>query len=203
MAFVFNEEENSVELWGVEIKSRQTNDTINKEREFNKKKRRKKHMRIGWREATHYLLKPDERYQLLHHAYVYGLERVALVVGTKSGKVVSGTVINFSFDLHESYEKVIDTLKNKALLWAYQPVTTIPNDVIQAAQNVPMINGTEALYGALKLWQTMFPQDDLSHLPRPALQRILPSTHAQWNATKGGSDTVTKIVDDCFLNPPR
>ena len=61
LAFVFNEEENSVELWGVEIKSRQTNDTVNKERKFNKKKRRKKHMPIGWREAAHYLLKPDER----------------------------------------------------------------------------------------------------------------------------------------------
>ena len=53
-------------------------------------------MGIGWREAAKYLLKPDERYQLLHHAYVYGLERVTLVVGTKSGKVVSSTTIQYS-----------------------------------------------------------------------------------------------------------
>ena len=49
----------------------------------------------------------------------------------------------------------------------------------------------------------MFPQDDLSHLPRPALTRIIPSTHAEWNSTKGGSDTITKIVDDMVLHPPK
>ena len=45
--------------------------------------------------------------------------------------------------------------------------------------------------------------DDPSILPRPALQRIIPTTHAQWNATKGGSDTITKLVDDCYIHPPR
>ena len=100
------------------------------------------------------------------------------------------------------YEKVIDELKNKALFWAYQSITTLPNDVMQASEQVATINGTEALYGALKLWQTMFPQDDLSCLPRPALACIIPTTHAQWNSTKGGSDTITKIVDDSVLHPP-
>ena len=109
-------------------------------------------MRIGWKQASKYILKANERYQLLHHAYVYGLERVALVVGTKSGKVLSSTVVHYSFDLHEYYGKVIEELKNKALLWAYQPITILPNDVIQASEEVATINGSEALYGALKLW---------------------------------------------------
>jgi len=57
------------------------------------------------------------------------------------------------------------------------------------------------LYGTLKLWRTMF--SDPSILPYPVIQRIIPSYHAQWNATKGGSDTVTKLVDDCYAKPPR
>ena len=63
------------------------------------------------------------------------------------------------------------------------------------------INGKETLYRALKLWKVMF--SDPSILPFPAIKRIIPSSHAHWNATKGGSDTETKLVDDCFLKPPR
>ena len=77
----------------------------------------------------------------------------------------------------------------------------LPNDVISMSYKIKMINGKEAIYGAVKLWREMYSNPTI--LPRPSLLRIIPSTHAQWNATKGGSDNVTKIADDCFAKPPR
>ena len=77
----------------------------------------------------------------------------------------------------------------------------IPEDVIEISREIPHINTKEALYTGIKLWRSIF--SDLSILPRPTLKRIIPSTHALWNATMGGSDAITKITDDCILRPPR
>jgi hypothetical protein len=162
---------------------------------------RKKYELINANQAFRYVPAADERYQLLHHAYVYGLKRVALIVGRKDSKVLSGTIINYDCLLQESYGKVIEKIKNISLLWAYNGSKVIPDDVLSIAKDIKVINGEETLYGTLKLWKKMY--SDPSILPRPTLQRIIPSTHAKWNATKGGSDTITKLVDDCFIHPPR
>lgn len=203
LAFVVNEAK-EVQLWGVEIKSRQTFATITKEKEVIRQLKRAKYEMIDEGRASRYVHKSDERFQLLHHAYVYGLSRIALIVGNNSGKVISGTIVNYSNDGLEKYGTVVDKLKDLTLAWAYDTPASgliIPPDVIAASKQVPAINGTEALYGTVKLWQAMF--SDITILPYPVLKRIIPATHAQWNITKGGSDTITKIVDECFLNPPK
>ena len=205
IAFVYDEDSSSVELWGVEVKSRQTNSTISEEKEHTRKLRRGKYKHVDANLAHKFVRKPDERFQLLHHSHVYGFDRVALIVANNSAKVITGTVIEFNNTLHEKYGKVLERLKNIALPWAYSDIDTalivIPNDVITLSKQMPAINGKETLYGALKLWRKMF--SDPSILPRPVIKRIIPTTHAQWNATKGGSDTVTKLVDDCFVSPPK
>ena len=209
LAFVLDESnsDSALQLWGIEIKSRQTCTTINEEKDLNRKLRRKKYELIQSSEVFKFIPKASERFQLLHHAYVYDFDRVAIIIGNGSGKVISGTAINIDFNLQKSYGKVVEDLKNIALLWAYSPLpacnTVIPSDVMRISKDVPTINGKEALYGAFKLWKTMFVDPGPGALPYPVLKRIIPSTHAHWNSTKGGSDTVTKIADDCIINPPR
>ena len=44
-------------------------------------------MGIGWREAAKYLLKPDERYQLLHHHREKKYPKIAVCVLRKSEKI--------------------------------------------------------------------------------------------------------------------
>eukprot|EP00558_Chaetoceros_sp_UNC1202_P005528 CAMPEP_0197242346 /NCGR_PEP_ID=MMETSP1429-20130617/8125_1 /TAXON_ID=49237 /ORGANISM="Chaetoceros sp., Strain UNC1202" /LENGTH=201 /DNA_ID=CAMNT_0042702357 /DNA_START=72 /DNA_END=674 /DNA_ORIENTATION=- len=39
--------------------------------------------------------------------------------------------------------------------------------------------------------------------PFPSLRRLIPSIYAFWNAVKGGSDTTTKLMDDCLLQIPK
>ena len=84
-------------------------------------------------------------------------------------------------------------LKDLSLQWAYEDgnsIKELPESVIRLSNKVPTINGPDALFTSLKLWKIMF--HDTSILPRPTLKRIIPATHAYWNSTKGGSDTIKK-----------
>ena len=111
LASVLDESENEIQIWGVEIKSRVKISTINKEKENMKKLRRKKHEMICDNQVAKFVADRNERYQLLHHSFVYGLKRVALVVGDKGGNVISATVVNFSNNLQNCYEKMTDEIK--------------------------------------------------------------------------------------------
>ena len=191
------------------MKSRQTLQTISKEREFIRKLHRNKYEVIGSGKAHKHILHSQEIFQVLHHAFVYGLERVILLIANHSGKILSGTVVEYDNEVLESYGKVVDRLKEMSLEWAYKDYEekdcikniVLPSDVIAMSKQIKTINGEEAIYGAVKLWRTMFSNPVI--LPRPSMLRIIPATHAQWNATKGGSDTVTKMADNCFIKPPR
>ena len=39
--------------------------------------------------------------------------------------------------------------------------------------------------------------------PFPSFVRLIPAQYAYWNAVKGGSDTTTKLMDDCILRIPK
>ena len=93
---VLDENDESLELWGVEIKSRQNNNTINKEKETMRKLRRAKYEEIEDEKVHTYIYKKDERLQLLHHAYVYNFDKVVHVVGDNAGKVMNATVVSYN-----------------------------------------------------------------------------------------------------------
>ena len=40
-------------------------------------------------------------------------------------------------------------------------------------------------------------------MPFPSLKRLIPAICAYWNVVKGGSDTTTKLMDDCILQIPK
>ena len=199
-------EHNQLKLWGIEVKSRQTVLTITKEKERMRKLRRKKYEEIEAKKVSDYFHKKDERFQLLHHAYVYNFEKVALIVGDYTGKIINATIVSFNNDFLESYGNVIEDLKDKVLDWAYDESydvddIIIPENIVNLCSDISTINCEEALYSNVKLWKRMF--HDTSILPRPTLQRIIPRSHAKWNTGKPGSDTITKIVDDCVFTPPK
>ena len=67
-------------------------------------------------------------------------------------------------------------------------------------QTVSTISDKETLYGAFKLWVAMFSNTNV--LPLPSLKRVIPQYHAKWNATKSGSDTTTKLMDNMVIRQP-
>ena len=141
LAFVYNDNGNCLQLRGVEIKNRQTMETISKEKEFHRKLRCSKYEFVSSENAHKFIKKLDERFQVLHHAFVYDFDRVALVIGDVGGKVINVTTIKFVNGIHQSYKKVIDDLKDIALKWAYLSMNDpssaiIPEDVLAISEKV-------------------------------------------------------------------
>jgi hypothetical protein len=69
---------------------------------------RETHMEINENEVVNILLYVSESFQLLHHSFVYNLNKSVLIVGDKSGKL---TKINYTVSLKEAYAKVLNDLK--------------------------------------------------------------------------------------------
>jgi hypothetical protein len=39
--------------------------------------------------------------------------------------------------------------------------------------------------------------------PFPSFERLIPAIYAFWNIVKGGSETTTKLMDDCVTKIPK
>ena len=138
--------------------------------------------------------------QVLHHAYCYDLEHVLLLAGDRGANVISGTWVRFNSDMTEVYGCILDTVYELCLNWAYDESVALPDEldeVLDAAANKNQITRDEFEMN-LKVWrQTM-----KLRLPIPRTARIIPRVFAEWNVKKGGSDTVTKLIDSVYVGPP-
>ena len=183
LAFIFNEDTDSVELCGVEIKCRVKHSTVFEEKEYNRKTRgTSKYIMADAHDAHKFIHKGSDRWQILHHAYVYGLDRVAYVIGSNAGKVISGTIVKFDKfselengekKLSDCYEKVLDEIKDLALFYAYDGTNAafikLPNEVEKMADEVRTINSKISNFGRSCLMTFPFypvlPSNVLSHPP--------------------------------------
>ena len=98
---------NNVSVWGVEIKSRLTTATITNEEEYLLNLNREKHVSIPEDQVYKYIRNVSERFQLLHHSFVYGLDKSVLIVGDEAGDVIQSTVVNYSTQLKDAYGEVL------------------------------------------------------------------------------------------------
>ena len=146
-----------------------------------------------------------ERFQVLQHAFVYDFPAVVLAISDNQSELIRSLVIDYTSELKESFGEVLKDLKETSLDWAYpvltqrQQVVTIPDEIFAIADSIPTINGHETLQGTANLWLAM------CKLPKPfpSFLRLIPAIYAFWNAVKGGSDTLTKLMDDCILRVPK
>ena len=194
------------ELWGVEIKSRVTASSAASEENFILDTDRAKHMKINYADVHRYLPKVSERYQILHHAYTYDFEKVIIIVGDESGKLIQSTLVHFSPEVKAAYGRVLHRIKTIGLTWlpfyesndgedgtsSSSTSNSIDESILSIADSVKTINGREALLSSIWMLNSMLGQQ----LPLPSCSRIIPIYCAYWNAVKGGSDTTTKLMDD-------
>ena len=103
--------------------------------------------------------------------------------------------MKFSTEIFESYGKVLESIKDIGLLWAYPPAGSpppiIPDQVLNLVEEIKTINDKEALQSAFFLWLEINSQK----LPLPPLQQIIPYICSYWNFTKGGSDVTMYLMD--------
>lgn len=193
------------QAWGVEIKSRVSPTTAGREEDFLSEACRNKHEYIEAEKVHKMVENVKERFQILHHSFVYDFNKVILIVGDSQAEILQSTLVNFDEDLREHYGKVLVDLKDMGLSWAYNsdgsevelPIK-LPEKIIEIGRTLPSIKDDDALHGSANLWLSFMAMK----LPTPSLIRIIPAVCAYWNAVKSGSDTTTKLMDDRNMYPP-
>ena len=207
------EEEGITKIWGFEAKGRVTVGTAATEEDHQYALRcsYNKHLRINHDEVHEEICREGERWQIMHHAYVYDMDTVVYAIGDSGAEIIRTLVVDFSGELKDHFGNVLEELKKVALSWAYpeQPANArrttrlaplqIPDEIIEIASTIPSINGADTVRSTANLWHSM----RLQPLPLPALRRLIPAIYAYWNSVKGGSDTTTKLMDDCLVQIPK
>ena len=132
--------------------------------------------------------------QILHHAYVFDFQFVLLLVGDRTGTILTGTWVEFSDALKEEYGLFLRLTYEKSLSWAYKPdLVSLPEESIKKALKHVTRGGVdyESFTGHFALWQYVTTKIEG---PLPHVERIIPFLFAKWNCLKGGSDTITKLI---------
>lgn len=207
------EQNQPLKLWGFEAKGRVTASTAAaEERELHYLNN--PHVRIGEEDAFFEIASEGERFQILQHAFVYNLEAVVLAISDNQSSLIRSTIVDFSTELKTKFGNVLEKLMEVTLKWAYPPplpptptgrsrrtpsLLQIPAEVFEASKNVNTINGPQTLQGTANLWHAI----NSLKKPFPSFVRLLPAIYAYWNVVKGGSDTMTKLMDDCLVRVPK
>lgn len=189
------------EMWGVEVKARVNPKTAAEEEEFIYNTR-EKHVNIEAGDTYKMIQSVGERFQVLHHSYVYDFDKSVFIVGDSQSEILQSAVITFNNELKKHYGVVLKELKDLALSWAYKENISlpliIPEEILEIARTLPQIKDDQAIEGSANLWLSLISQS----LPMPSFVRLIPAVCAYWNAVKSGSDTTTKLMDDRILYPP-
>jgi hypothetical protein len=142
-----------------------------------------------------------ESFQLLHHVYTYDSDKGLMIVGSNM-KLLFGAFVSFTPELKSAWGDVLQYIYERALKWAYGPREAIPLHTIKnvlASDNMKSFKvDSEAFITNYSLWRKLN-VDVERHFkfPIPPCSRILPIQHSSWNIGKGGSDTTTKLNDNC------
>ncbi len=194
-----------LEVWGFEAKGRVTSRTAIEEQDyssifFNN------HLRVKDTDLHQVVRKESERFQVLHHAFVYDLSTVVLAISDAHSKIIRSTIIDFTQETKESYKVVLDQIMQFSFKFLYESSSSsirrepvkVPENILALADLVPNINGQEALQGSFNLYHALHSMKK----PFPSFHRLIPAIYAFWNAVKGGLDTTTKLMDDCAVRVP-
>ena len=201
-----------MKVWGFEAKGRVTARTAAAE-ERNLHFYNRPHVRIDDVDAHEEVANEGERFQVLQHAFVYDFDTVVLAISDSQSYLIRSTVIDYSTELKNHFGKVLNDLKDISLAWAYPEtdnqaaaatnrapkVLIIPARILSIADTIKTINGSHTLQGTANIWFSLVRQPK----PFPSFLRFIPSVYAFWNSVKGGSDTTTKLMDDCIIRVPK
>jgi len=145
-----------------------------------------------------------EAVQLLHHASVYNLQRVLLLVGDNTGAVTYGIFVFVPVQLRAAYNNVLGNIYSSTIKWMHDDDAEKPSDEeLQKVLACTTVNGAvldrHSFDMDVALWQDINFNIDF---PIPRLRHIIPLVFAYWNALKGGSDATTNLIWHCQYSVP-
>jgi len=131
-----------------------------------------------------------EAVQLVHHAAVYGLKHVLLLVGDQV-RVLFGYWVSFEPETLAHYRRVLHDLYRSVLLWAYDDTVPVPRDDIAAAlARLPRGVDLQSFDYTLAVWREL----ERKEFPLPPTRKVLPMQVGFWNTFKGAADVATRVV---------
>ena len=155
----------------------------------------------------------QELYQLIHHAYTYGADKCILVVGSNR-KLMYVVEVSFPPSLLSAYDSVVRSMYEQYFAFFYDVTleeSSFPANKIKLAleqKNAGKKKGDQVSYHAFltnyMLWRSLNVTPDVRSIkfPLPPMDRFLPCQNAEWNLSKGPSDTLTKLFDECEEHIP-
>jgi len=132
--------------------------------------------------AHRYIKSVHELLQILHHATVYDLQVVLLLIGDRHS-IIRGVYVYFDEAIRSSYEKFLNIMYDNTLTWAYDNHNNSNSALIDMHQFIPSHVGKEAFMDFYELWKTIMSSP--TKLPIPQSTHILPAHFSLWNKMKG------------------
>ena len=109
-------------------------------------------------------------------------------------------MVHFDQGLLMAYDILMLYFYEVALSWAYQPNDNpLPKQDIEHVLAHHKTLNMESFLGHFYLWSYICRK---LILPIPQMEQIIPFVLSQWNAIKGGSDTITKLLCLNMYDPP-
>lgn len=154
--------------------------------------------------------KKSERIQIIHHAFTYGANKTSFLVGGPHRNVLYGLIVTFEDDLLENYGKVLDYLYENGLKTFYEDaVENLPIDFMESVllsnENLKKKYDINDAMTSFLIWRALLPTSINKSPPKypiPPCNKLLPLDYAQWNSSKGGSDTCTRFTYNCQVILP-
>lgn len=204
------EEKTQQEIFGIECKCRAVGTTAQRAHEEELEYLRGSSSYPDWAKPRFYnvvfgdddfkklVTENSEALQLLHHAFTMKLKTVVMLVGNSISLMRAVFVQFCPLHLH-MYKAILNEIYKQSLEWLYVPrraeVSYSDNDIETTISSLKKDISMEAFKDHLALWRKMNfnPPSDLKY-PIPPMARLIPSVCALWNAAKGGSDTISKLL---------
>ena len=142
--------------------------------------------------AKRFIPKNHELIQILHHAFVYNLSLMLLLIGDSKGTIIRGVWVSFEPPIFEAYRGFIEKCYNESLKWAYENENDEQEhpSLDQVRSALPSFIDFDSFQDYFNLWSCA---TNSSLLPIPPTEYIIPYHFSLWNKFKGGSDTLTKL----------
>eukprot|EP00978_Attheya_sp_CCMP212_P042773 scaffold266548_cov105-Attheya_sp.AAC.1 len=151
-----------------------------------------------------------EALQILHHAFVYDVRYVLLLMGNDTADIISGIFVKFDENLKEAWKLVLRDMGRLSLGWAYYDGTRNGPHfdrgfIDPVLARIKLHNKKDGALDFASFHQWVLLWYDIRFrkaLPLPPIARIIPFAISMWNAFKGGSDTLTKLIWNADYDPP-
>jgi len=144
--------------------------------------------------AKRFIPKNHELIQILHHAFVYNLSLMLLLIGDSKGTIIRGVWVSFDSTIFEVYKGLLQKCYVESLQWAYEEdEDNEENSLGEVRSALPSFIDFDSFQDYFNLWRCAIRKSSDYLLPIPPTDYIIPFHFSKWNKFKGGSDTLTKL----------